>query len=296
MLETACIRLRLGATWLAIYLLAACGVPSDALAQPAPAATANEADPRSTDPGETGQDSDASGPPASRSTWHGRIELKRENTSRGTPDESTKTTLRIERFFTGPVALLRVDFPFPDGETDFNGSPFDPHLGDIKVRSGFRPLKSGRYSFPSFIEVTFPTANPESLGSGKYQVSAAVRMLAPVELPVADASSHDARFEVQVQQVNSVAGDSSRKDIDNTKFELTFYDVLRRKYTMKLKLKPSVDWEQDGKTGAVAEIEGGLFFARTWRTWLMLGHRAWGPSGIPATYENRVEIGIARTY
>jgi len=162
------------------------------------------------------------------------------------------------------------------------------------VRVGFKAFRSGRYSFPSFVEATFPTASPESLGSGKYQLSAAIRMLADVELPVAQPSAHDARFEVQIQQVNSVAGDPNRKDINNTKSELTFYDVWRREYTFKL--KPSVDWEQDGKTGAVTEIEGGWFFARNWRGWLMLGRRAWGPEGIPATYDTRVEAGVARTF
>ena len=225
MIDIAGVQLRLGATWFAILVMTAAGVASEALAQPAPPGSADTAGARSAEPATIGRDSDAPDPPASGSTWHGRVELKRENTSRGTPEESTKTTLRVERFLTGTVALLRLDLPFPDEETDFNGSAFDPHLGDIKVRVGFKALRSGRYSFPSFVEVTFPTADPESLGSGKYQVSAAIRMLGPVELPAEYAASHDARFEIQVQQVNSVAGDSSRKDINNTKLELTLYDV-----------------------------------------------------------------------
>jgi hypothetical protein len=61
-------------------------------------------------------------------------------------------------------------------------------------------------------------------------------------------------------------------------------------------VKPSVDWIKDGKTGSVGEIEGGLFFARHWRTWLMLGRRLSGPEGIKGTYDTRVELGLARTY
>jgi len=63
---------------------------------------------------------------ALRNDWHGRIELKRQNTSRGTPEESTQTTLRIETFFDGPLSVLRVDLPFPDEKTDFEGDPFSP--------------------------------------------------------------------------------------------------------------------------------------------------------------------------
>ena len=52
----------------------------------------------------------------------------------------------------------------------------------------------------------------------------------------------------------------------------------------------------DGRTGAVGEVEVGLFFARNWRTWLMLGRRLWGPPGIGGTYDDRVELGLARTF
>jgi hypothetical protein len=229
-----------------------------------------------------------------RPQW--RWELKREMTSRGTPEETTKTSLRFERFFSGAVRLLRLDLPFPDEHTDFDGSPFDPRLGDIKVRAGFQPASRGELSFPSFVEVTLPTADPESLGSGKLQIGAALRMLAPARLPFPDPAVHRSQFEGQLQQVVSVAGDEERKDVNVTKIELTLNDLWRRRYTFKLKLKPNIDWVQDGDSGAVGEIEGGLLFAEGWRAWLMLGHRVWGPAGIQGTYTDRVEIGLARTY
>ncbi|MCL4798093.1 MAG: hypothetical protein KJ025_00795 [Burkholderiales bacterium] len=224
------------------------------------------------------------------------IELKRQNTARHSPDESTRSTLKIDTFLDGPVTLFRLEFPFPDEETDFSGSPFHPRLGDIKTRIGLRALEVGRHTLASFVEVTFPTANPPSLGTGKYQLSAGVRMLAAVELPLVDPKRHTTRFEVQVQQVNSVGGDPSRKEINHTKLELTLYDVWLREYTFKLKVKPTVDWIRDGETGAVGELEGGILFARHWRAWLMFGRRLWGPDGIAATYDDRVELGVARTF
>jgi hypothetical protein len=282
---------------LVLFVAASWFEASSALAQQMPAAVADDGEPAAVVP----PDSDEPPPevPRSRtlsSNWRGLIELKRQNTSRNTPGESTKTTLKIDTFLTGPISLFRVEIPFPDEDTDFSGSPFEPHLGDIKTRIGFRALKAGNYSYPSFIEVTFPTASPESLGSGKYQLSAGIRMLAPVVLPLVEPRSHNSRFETQVQQVNSVGGDPDRKNISYTKLELTLYDIWRQEYTFKLKVKPTVDWTQDGKTGAVGEIEGGILFARYWRTWLMFGHRLWGPQGIPGTYENRVEIGVARRF
>jgi hypothetical protein len=127
-------------------------------------------------------------------------------------------------------------------------------------------------------------------------VSAALRMLGPARLPFSDAAAHRSQFEVQLQQVVSVAGDEERKDVNVTKIELTLYDLWRGRYTFKLKLKPNIDWVQDGDSGAVGEIEGGLLFAQHWRTWLMLGRRVWGPAGIQGTYTDRVELGLARTY
>jgi hypothetical protein len=226
----------------------------------------------------------------------GRVELKRQNTARGTEDESTKTTLRFESFHAGAVRLLRLDLQFPDEKPSFGGSPFDPRLGDTKFRVGFRAFEADGKSFPSFVELSIPTADPASLGSGKYQLSAGLRMLAPVKLAVADAAAHEARFEAEIEQVVSIAGDSDRADINHTKLELTFYDRWRSSYTLKLKFKPSIDWAKDGDTGAVGEVEGGLYFSRHWRTWLMLGGRLWGPDGVGGTYDTRIELGLARTF
>ncbi len=272
---------------------------AQAAAQPVPAAPTEE----DWLPPAVDADSDELPSPATlrrlralRDQWHGRMEIKRQNTSRGTTDESTQTTLRVETFFEGAVSALRIDLPLPDQKTDFEGDAFNPRLGDVKVRARFSPLKSGEYTFPSFLEAIFPTADPESAGGGKYQLSAGVRMIVPFGLPAARPQEHKAQFEMEVAQTVSVAGDESRKDVNHTKFEFTFYNLWRQQYTMKLKLKPNVDWIQDGKTGSVGEIEGGLFFDRHWRTWLMLGRRLSGPEGIKGTYDTRVELGLARTF
>jgi len=268
-------------------------VVGDAVAQQPPISADTEQPPISAD---TEQPPEKVAPSVPWEGWHGRVELKRQNSEHGTPGESTKTMLRIDTVFAASVNLLRFDVPFPDDDTTFGGNPFDPRMGDLKTRIGFVPFTSGGYMLATFVEATFPTASRESLGSGKYQLSAGARMLAPLALAVDDPYAHAAQLELEVQQVNSVAGDPEAKDINYTKFELTLDDTWRGTYTFKLKLKPAVDWTQNGRTGSVAEIEGGLFFRRDWRAWLMFGHRATGPSGIPSTYSDRIEIGIARKF
>jgi hypothetical protein len=274
----------------ALALLVAVG---DAVAQQPPLSADTEQPPLSAD---TEQPPGELPPGAHPEGWHGRVQLSRQDTTRGAPGQSTQTKLLIDSVFAGTVNLLRFEFPFPDDKTTFSGDPVDPRPGDLKTRVGFASFKAGKVSFPTFVEATFPTANPESLGTGKYQLSAGIRMLAPLARAADAPNALSAQLELELQQVNSVAGNPETKDINYTKFELTLDDTWRGTFRFKLKLKPVVDWTQNGRTGSVAEIEGGLFFQRDWRAWLMLGHRATGPSGIPSTYSDRIELGIARKF
>jgi hypothetical protein len=226
---------------------------------------------------------------------HFRLELKREATNRGTPDETTKTQIKIDALFDGVVSLLRLEVPFPDDKTSFEGDPFSPRLGDIKVRIGFRPVRLDDIPIGSFLEVTFPTADPEELGSGKYQISPGIRTNIPISFGQWLQESHKISFEPLVKQVVSVAGDENRKDINYTKFELSLRNTWRQKYWLKLEAKPVVDWEQSAKTGAVAELEGGWIINRQWRVWLLLGSRLWD-EGVPSTYDKRVGINGSVTF
>jgi hypothetical protein len=223
-----------------------------------------------------------------------KIEVKRQSTDRGTDGESSNTKLRFEAYPTGPVSMLRLDLPFPDDRSDFLGSPFNPRLGDIKVRAKTAALDAGGLPLSTFLELTFPTADPESLGQGKYVVTAGVDTSWPLGSFSLGSTSHKVSVAPLIQQVVSVAGDQSRKDINYTKLELALRDVWRN-YALKLTLKPVIDWEQDGATGAVTELEGRMSFGRGWATALMIGHRTWGGS-VPSTYGTRVELTLGRTF
>jgi len=243
-------------------------------------------------PGFSRAENTSEGAAGSKETPRGKIELKRQATNRGTPDETTKTQLKIDAYLDGFVTLLRLEVPFPDEKTDFEGDPFNPRLGDIKVRTGFRPFHIDEIPFSTFLEVTFPTADPEDLGGGKYQLSPGLFTTVPIPLSESLSQSHKMTFSPLVKQVVSVAGDEDRKDINYTKFEMAFRDTWRHQFWLKLTPKLVVDWEQDAKTGAVAELELGWMINRTWSTWLMLGTLLWG-EGVPGNYDRRVELGVA---
>ncbi len=225
----------------------------------------------------------------------GRVELRRQNTNRGDPEEATKTTLRFEAFLTGTVTRVRLDLQFPDEKTDFEGDPFQPQFGDIKVRVYFRPFQVGTTRLSSDVEVTFPTADPSSAGSGKYQLSAAIHSVPGAPDFTLASGRHQVRYEWLVRQTVSVAGDTDRKDINTTKPELALRDTIGTRYWLKLTFKPVVDWTQDAKTGADLDLEGGWNASRYWRFSLIVGTRLWG-EGVPGTYDSKIELVAGRAF
>jgi len=233
-------------------------------------------------------------PDTPRTPQRWKVELRRQDTDRGTEGQTSNTKLRFEAYPSGPLSMLRLDLPFPDDRSDFLGSPFNPHLGDIQLRAATRPIEAVGLPVSTFLELTFPIANPDTLGQGKYQVSVGMETSVSLGSFSVGSTTHKMSFAPLVQQVVSVAGDASRTDINYTKLELALRDGWKN-YTLTLTLKPVVDWEQDGATGAVTELEGQMRFGRGWAVALMLGHRTWG-GNIPSTYGTRVELTLGRRF
>ena len=224
------------------------------------------------------------------------MELKRQATARGTPEETTKTNLKFDYFpQAGVVALLRLELPFPDAKTTFGGSPFDPDFGDAKVRVGFKAGNAFGRPTTSFLEVTFPTAHPDSQGTGKYQLSVGAKAPFFRSRGSALIGSPGQVFSIQLQQVVSFAGDPARSDINQTKLELEWRDTWEGGHYAKGTAKPIVDWVGNGRTGAVLELEGGWTLDPRWTIALLAGGRLWG-EGVPGTYSKRVELKLVHRY
>lgn len=226
-------------------------------------------------------------PEQSKEGWHGRVQVRRENVDHGTSEETTRSYVRSDNFVWG--GMLSFQVAFPDDRTDFEGSPFDPRLGDSKTRFRFAAFPAGGFGVSYFVEATFPTADPEELGSGKYQLSAGVT--AAKEMAK---DSQLFRFTSQLQQVNSVAGDEARPNINYTKLDLSLRDTWRENW-LRVALNTRLDWEQGGKTGAVGELELGQRLGPDWSVWLMAGGRLWG-EGVKATYGSKLMIGLDRWF
>jgi hypothetical protein len=219
----------------------------------------------------------------------GRIQVRRENVDRGTSEETTRTYVRGDTFVG--TGMLSIQVAFPDAQTDFDGSPFDPRLGDSKVRYRFAPFLAAGVGMSWFLEATFPTAH-DDLGTGKYQVSAGVTATTPFPSP-GNLASHYIRFTTQLQQANSVAGDANRQDINYTKLDFSLRDVFGVHW-VKAAFNTRADWELH-KTGAVAELEYGRRLTKEWSLWGLAGGRLWG-EGVRATYGSKLMIGVDRWF
>lgn len=230
-------------------------------------------------------------PEPSNDAKRGRFQVRRENVDRATREETTKTYVRLDNFVWG--GMLSFQVALPDEKTDFGGSPFNPRLGDSKVRFRFAPFAAGRFDVSYFAEATFPTADPKELGSGKYQLSEGVTGTTLITPPAA-MKLHELKFTSQLQQYNSVAGDEAAPDINYTKLDLSLRDTWSQHW-LKVALNMRADWEQNGKTGAVGELEYGQRFDAHWSVWLLAGARLWG-EGVKGTYGSKVMIGVDRWF
>ena len=228
-------------------------------------------------------------PLATNDDFIGDAELRRQWTDRGTPEESSRTTLRMEVAPHEFLSLIRLDIPFIDKD---NGDPLTPKLGDIQNKLVSSHIPLGDVKLDGVFQTTFPTAQPESLGQGKYQLGPGFEFIFPLwgsnrgDAP----TSWTAGFKPWVEQNFSVAGSPDFKNINYTYSELELSAKWKKKLTLKLTPKPVYNWEKDD-SGAVIELETDWNFTRRWYADLVLGHGLWGV-GAPTTYNSKILIAL----
>src|SRR5262249_53072577 len=150
----------------------------------------------------------------------------------------------------------------------------------------------GKTGWQFLLQTTFPTAQPESLGTGKYQLTPGTEVWVPIWASSLENHAPPVwKIGVQplVEQFVSVAGDPSRSDIDYTKIETQFQAGWRNKIKLELNPKFTVNYVGGVSSGAVFEFEPYWYINQHWRLDLILGHGMWGV-GEPGTYRNKVEI------
>lgn len=230
-------------------------------------------------------------PAGAASPW--RFELKHLRTDRGTPDESTRTTVRIEKLREAPIALLRVDVPWVDRSVAGGGDPLNVGLGDVKGRIGLQAVRAGSGRLSPFLELVFPTAESAALGSGKWQLAPGATLSVPLPAPWSG-PTRAARFVPKLEHYVSIGGDPDRADVSYTQAELKLEVEGRRGFMLSVNPKPVVDWIAGFDTAAVLEVQATWIVSPAWRLWAKGGARLWGPT-LPATYDRQLELAVRLT-
>jgi hypothetical protein len=106
---------------------------------------------------------------------------------------------------------------------------------------GFRAIDVSGRPLTSFVELTLPSADPESQGTGRYQFSAGMKTVFRLFPGLASLGSPAQSLSIQVQQVFSFAGDPARNNINQTRFELEWRDTWVGGHYAKGTAKPVVD-------------------------------------------------------
>ena len=221
--------------------------------------------------------------------WRGRLELKRINTSRGTPEETTRTALRVETFFDGAVSLLRVDLPFPDADTDSAAARSTRAWGTS--RSGPASARSSPARCVFRLSSSSPCRAPTPRRSAPASTSSAPASACWRRQGAARRVARDAvRGRGVADGFLPWRRRSRRRQLHQARAHAV--RPVARAVHAQAQAEAGVRSAKH-EQGGVGEIELGAYFGekhgsqRQWRAWLMLGARLDGPDNVASTYNTR---------
>ena len=152
-----------------------------------------------------------------------------------------KTVLRTivkigERFTT------RLDLPYVYNSSTSDANNRKSGLGDISFRLlGFKFIESPKSALTASIEISMNTAQSPNLGTGK-------NMLIPMVSYTRRFPKEKLLLAMLLQQINSVSGEETRKDISYSKLELIGIKVWSRRFWTVV----APEWYFDYVTGGVS--------------------------------------------
>ena len=184
--------------------------------------------------------------------------------------------------------LLQADVPYIWSDPNQPGAPNQNGLSDLLVRTGARVYSAPGYALFAGTDVTFPTADNQELGSGKYTIAPGLvtaRVFPDIESLLFGLFQH--QF--------SVGGDPSRQNISTSRVGVILNTIWGDRWWTQVELDTLVSWEQKAKNSLTIEFEGGHEFTRNWGVWVRPGVGLWGQD-LPGAYDWSIEAGIRRTF
>ena len=218
----------------------------------------------------------------------GRVQLSSQYADLPQGGRLSDTVARVDLPFRGNW-LLRTDIPFLRGsDSNRPGVSSESGQGDLAVVAGWRAYNTPEYAFFIGAVSTFPTADENTLGFGKYTVGpfiATGRFLPRWESFL---------FGVFQHQV-SVGGDPARADVELTRAVAAINTIWAERWWTLVQGAWQVDWERRAKSSMTLEFEVGRNVVGSLGMFVRPGVGVWGQDGIGA-YDWNIEVGIRRTF
>lgn len=218
----------------------------------------------------------------------GRVQLSSQYADLPQGGRFSDTVARVDLAFRGSW-LLRTDIPFLRGsDPNRPGVSSESGLGDLAVVAGWRAYNTPEYALFIGAVSTFPTADENTLGLGKYSVGpliATARFLPRWESFL---------FGVFQHQV-SVGGDPARADVELTRAAAQINTIWAERWWTLVQGVWQVDWERSAKSSMTLEFEVGRNVVGRLGLFVRPGVGVWGQDVIGA-YDWNIEVGIRRTF
>lgn len=184
--------------------------------------------------------------------------------------------------------LFRADLPYVWSNPNQPGISNQNGVSDLFVRTGGRVYTDPANVLFAGMDFTFPTADSQQLGSGKYTVGPGV------------ATAHvfpawGSLFYTLLQHQVSVGGDPSRQAVSVSRVQGWFNTIWTDRWWTRLEVVTQVDWERKAKNSMTLEFEAGQRFTKDWGVWVRPGVGLWGRN-IPGAYDWNIEVGIRRMF
>ena len=175
----------------------------------------------------------------------------------------------------------------------FYNATFDPAhasstwvsgLGDVFVRMGYLAYNTPSLRVLVGGDVVFPTSEKDELGKSKYSLGPGFAISAPVP-------EWGVMLFWRFQQLVSVGGDPSTRDVDLTRLRFRFSKPLSEKWWVHAEPEIRIDWTNGAKTAVLSQFEIGRKLDDHWRLFM---RPAVGISGndVPGAYDWFIRIGV----
>jgi len=179
-----------------------------------------------------------------------------------------QASLRQRRWLPGKRGVV-LRFEVPVAYTDAGDALQQSGLGDAYAQVLSIPYFTRTFAFFAGTGLKIPTATDRLLGTGKW-------IIAPAAGPIWFLHGRGLFF-VKFQNLTSIAGDSTRPDVNTLLITPTFIQTVKRRWWILADSETSTNWQRDGRTGLKSGVQFGRISFANFGLWAK-PELYWGPN------------------